>query len=322
VLVRDPHVAGSERISGPAGTATAVDTRPGVAMSVDVEEWFQVENLRRAIPRGSWDQREPRVERAMDRMLELMSAANVRATCFVLGWVAERSPRLVERIAEAGHEIASHGYGHRLLPELDPGAFRSDVERSKLLLEDLSGEEVVGYRAPSFSLTTWARPILRELGFRYDSSYFPITLDHDRYGRLDGEAGRGGPVAQHDGITEVSLSCLRVGSHALPWAGGGWFRLVPYPVFRLGVRRILGTGVPYVFYIHPWELDAEQPRVSGLSRTEKLRHYLNLERTEARWTALLRDFAWMPLRELVAHEERRAQRAAVPDTARVAVTSA
>jgi polysaccharide deacetylase family protein (PEP-CTERM system associated) len=276
-------------------------------MSIDVEEWFQVENLRRSIRRDTWKGRELRAERTMERMLPLMADANVRATCFVLGWVAERSPGLVRRIAEAGHEIGSHGYGHELLSELTPATFRADVRRSKAVLEDLVNRPVVGYRAPSFSMTDWALPILRDLGFRYDSSYFPITFSHRRYGKLRTAGDAPSRPTDHDGIAEISLSCLRVGRRALPWAGGGYFRVIPYPVFRYGVRRILRSGEPYVFYLHPWELDAEQPRVPGLRSTERLRHYINLERTEARWAALLRDFAWMPIRDLVVHEERRAR---------------
>lgn len=284
------------------------EMRPAMAMSIDVEEWFQVENLRGSIHRGSWERCELRMEGALDRMLELMAEWNVSATCFVLGWVADRSPGIVRRIVDAGHEVASHGYGHELLADLDEKAFRADVERSKRVLEDLADRQVVGYRAPSFSLTPWALPILCELGFEYDSSLFPITLAHSRYGKLsDGRSG-GEPLSSHDGITEVSLSCLRVGGQALPWAGGGYFRLIPYPVFRLGVRRILRAGKPYVFYIHPWELDPNQPRVPGLTRTERLRHYLSLERTEARWAALLRDFTWMPIRDLISYEELRVSR--------------
>jgi polysaccharide deacetylase family protein (PEP-CTERM system associated) len=239
----------------------------------------------------------------MDRMLALMADWNVRATCFVLGWVAERSPGLVRRVAEAGHEIASHGYGHDLVYELDRATFRADVERSKRILEDITGERVLGYRAPSFSLTDWALPILRDVGFEYDSSYFPLTVLRHRYGGLQGPAVNGNVVADHEGITEVSLSCLPLGRHALPWAGGGYFRLIPYPLFRRGVRRILRSGRPYVFYIHPWELDAAQPRIGGLRRSERVRHYLNLEKTESRWLALLRDFTWVPIRELIAAEQ-------------------
>ncbi len=275
---------------------------PVAAMSIDVEDWFHVENLRRAVPRPSWESRELRVERTMDRMLGAMAQWNVRATCFVLGWVADRAPRLVRSISEAGHEIASHGYGHDLVHEMRHDGFRADVARSKELLEDMSGLQVRGYRAPSFSITDWALPILRELGFEYDSSLFPTTISHDRYGKL-AFLKHAGPIARHQGLTEVSLPCLSVGRHAVPWAGGGYFRLMPYPVFKLGVERILGAGKPYVFYIHPWELDAAQPRIGGLKRSERLRHYLNLERTESRWLSLLRDFRWVTIADLLSRRE-------------------
>ena len=275
---------------------------PVAAMSIDVEDWFHVENLRRAVPRPSWESRELRVERTMDRMLGAMAQWNVRATCFVLGWVADRAPRLVRSISEAGHEIASHGYGHDLVHEMRHDGFRADVARSKELLEDMSGLQVRGYRAPSFSITDWALPILRELGFEYDSSLFPTTISHDRYGKL-AFLKHAGPIARHQGLTEVSLPCLSVGRHAVPWAGGGYFRLMPYPVFKLGVERILAAGKPYVFYIHPWELDAAQPRVGGLKRSERLRHYLNLERTESRWLSLLRDFRWVTIADLLSRRE-------------------
>jgi polysaccharide deacetylase family protein (PEP-CTERM system associated) len=269
-------------------------------MSIDVEEWFQVENLRRVVSRDSWDGHERRLELTIDRMLSVLDEHGVRATFFVLGWTAERSPQLVRAIASSGHEVASHGYGHELLHGLDEAAFRDDVTRSKDVLEDLVGQPVEGYRAPSFSITDWALPILREVGYHYDSSAFPISFRHSRYGTLGGDIA---PIAMRSGITEVSLSCLRIAGQALPWSGGGYFRLVPYPLFRWGVRRILGSSPPYVFYIHPWEFDHEQPRLLGLKRSERLRHYLNLERTEARWTALLRDFRWLTIRELIARHQ-------------------
>jgi polysaccharide deacetylase family protein (PEP-CTERM system associated) len=269
-------------------------------MSIDVEDWFQVENLRSAVPRESWPSRQLRVEKSMDRMLHLMADAGVRSTCFVLGSIAERAPQLVRRIAEAGHEIASHGYDHELIHESDHTTFRADVMRSKELLEDISGQHVRGYRAPSFSVTDWALPILQDVGYQYDSSHFPTTIGHSRYGR-PAALRHTHPVTTHGELTEVSLSCLHLGAHALPWAGGGYFRLIPYPAFKLGVRRILKAGKPYVFYIHPWELDADQPRVSGLRRSERLRHYVNIERTEARWTSLLRDFRWRTIADLVSN---------------------
>jgi polysaccharide deacetylase family protein (PEP-CTERM system associated) len=273
-------------------------------MSIDVEEWFQVESMRRVVPRGTWPSRESRVEKAMDRMLELMADRNVKATCFVLGSVAERAPQLVHRIVDAGHEIASHGYGHQLIHESDPAGFRADVERSKDLLEDLSGQPVRGYRAPSFSLTDWAIPILEDVGFEYDSSLFPTTIAHNRYGRPDSLKHDAGLLVRPGALTEVSLSCLTVGGQALPWAGGGYFRLIPYPVFKRGVQRILRSGRPYVFYIHPWELDAGQPRVRGLTRSERIRHYLNIAKTESRWSSLLRDFHWLTIAELLSRQAK------------------
>jgi polysaccharide deacetylase family protein (PEP-CTERM system associated) len=279
--------------------------RPSLAMSIDVEDWFHVENVRRVLPPDTWGRQQLRVESAMERMLELMGQWNVRATCFVLGWVAERAPRLVQRIASAGHEVASHGYGHELVPELAPASFREDVSRSKSLLEDLAGGRVRGYRAPNFSVTDWALPVLEDLGFEYDSSFFPTTVRYRRYSRPETLRPEGGTLSRHGGLVEVPVSCLPVRRHALPWGGGAYFRLVPYRAFARGIRRILDTGRPYVFYIHPWELDPGQPRVSGLRRSERFRHYVNLEKTESRWTSLLRDFTWTTVGDLVADFEQR-----------------
>lgn len=274
-------------------------------MSIDVEDWFQVENLSRAISRDTWSARQLRVERNVDRILELMSAAGVRATCFVLGWIAERCPGLVERIAEEGHEIASHGYGHALLGTLSEDEFRDDVARSKNLLEELAGTKVQGYRAPAFSITDWAIPVLAEVGFTYDSSCFPVAA-HDRYGRLTGLAADQAVVELRAGFHEVCVSCLKLGSRGLPWGGGGYFRLIPYPVFRFGIRRILGNGQPYVFYIHPWEIDPGQPRVDGVSRGYRFRHYVGLEKCERRFASLLGDFHWSTMADLVAEARRHA----------------
>jgi polysaccharide deacetylase family protein (PEP-CTERM system associated) len=194
--------------------------RPVAAMSVDVEDWFQVENLKPVVARESWEGRERRVERNTDRILELLAQRRQRGTFFILGWVADRHPELIRRIGAAGHEIASHGYGHDLVYELTQDQFREDVGRSKRILEDLSGQAVRGYRAPCFSITDWAVDILQELGFEYDSSVFP-TVAHDRYGRLTG-VGAGQPVvALRPGFYEVCISCLPLGGHGFPWGGGG-----------------------------------------------------------------------------------------------------
>ena len=272
---------------------------PGPAvLSIDVEDWFHVSNLSPVIARESWAVRELRVTRSMDRMLALMSEAGARATCFVLGAVAERCPELVARIAAQGHEVACHGSAHQMLSALSPEAFREDVRRSKALLEDLTGRPVLGYRAPNFSITDWAIPILAELGLRYDSSLFAIR-SHERYGSLTGLDDRASVAEVSPGFHEVCVSTLHVGSRAVPWGGGGYFRLLPYPVFRRGVTRILATGAPYVFYIHPWEIDPSQPRVHGLPRLTRFRHYVRLRSTERRFACLLRDFRWTTIADLL-----------------------
>src|SRR3954447_25268637 len=225
---------------------------PSAAMSIDVEDWFQVENLKPVVPRASWDGQESRVVRNTNRILELLEERGARATFFVLGWVAERHPELIRRIAAAGHEIASHGYGHDLLYTLTPAEFRADVDRGKKLLEDLTGQRVTGYRAPSFSITDWAATILQELGFEYDSSVFP-TFAHDRYGRLTGVDG-GQPVLElRPGFYELCISCLPLGKRGLPWGGGGYFRMLPYPAWRASIQRILASGSPHLFFFHPLE---------------------------------------------------------------------
>jgi polysaccharide deacetylase family protein (PEP-CTERM system associated) len=271
-------------------------------MSIDVEDWFQVENLKSVVARNTWDERELRVERNTDCMLELMAEHGVTCTCFVLGWVADKSPDLVRRIADAGHEIASHGYGHDLIYSLSHDEFRADLVRSKRLLEDLTGRPVTGYRAPSFSITDWSIDILQEEGFTYDSSAFP-TVAHDRYGKLTGmEAGA--PIVElRPGFTEVCVSCLQMGRRGLPWGGGGYFRIIPYGIFRRGIRKILASGLPYVFYIHPWEVDADQPRMTGLKASHKFRHYVNLGKGKSRFAQLLQDFEWTTMGEML--EENR-----------------
>lgn len=281
-------------------------------MSVDVEDWFQVENLKPVIPRASWDARERRVERNTMRILDLLDEQQVKGTFFILGWVAERHPGLIRRIAEGGHEMACHGYGHDLLYTLTEAEFRADIDRCKKLLEDVTGAPVLGYRAPSFSITDWAIPILQEMGFQYDSSVFP-TVAHDRYGRLTGvDAGR--PILElRPDFYEVCISCLPVGNRGLPWGGGGYFRMIPYLPWQAGVRRILGTGSPYVFYIHPWEVDPGQPRVDGLGRLSRFRHYVNLDRCEDRFRSLVTAFQWTTIKSVLDQwKSRSGSRSPVP----------
>jgi polysaccharide deacetylase family protein (PEP-CTERM system associated) len=267
-------------------------------MSIDVEDWFQVENLKGVVARASWPLRESRVERNTERLLELMHGRDVRCTFFVLGWLAERFPGLVGRIAAAGHEVATHGHSHELVHSLSPQAFREDVRRSVGLLEDATGSKVRGYRAPSFSITDWAPAILQELGLEYDSSLLP-SIVHGRYGRLN-KFETTAPIFEIcPGFHEIRLSTLRIGRHHLPWAGGGYFRLIPYRLFTRGVRRILASGHPYVFYLHPWEIDADQPRLRGLTPSHAFRHYHNLALCRSRFARLVRDFHWITLADVL-----------------------
>jgi len=269
------------------------------AFTVDVEDYYHVAALAPAIPRQSWDQHESRVEANTERLLALLAEHGVRGTFFVLGWVAERSPGLVRRIAEAGHEIACHGYSHQLVYRQSPEEFRDETTRAKGCLEDIIGQAVQGYRAASFSVTRaslWALDVLIDLDFRYDSSIFPIR--HDRYGLpgaipephlLDAPSGR--TLAEFP-MSTASFLGLRV-----PVSGGGYFRILPYWLTRAGLRQINERhGQPFTFYLHPWEVDPGQPRirVGALSR---FRHYTNLERCEGRLRRLLTEFAFTTMRD-------------------------
>lgn len=274
---------------------------PTAALSIDVEDWFHVENLRSVVPRDIWNRQELRIERNVELILAMMAEHDVRGTWFVLGWVAERLPQLVVRIADAGHEIASHGYAHELVTSQSRAQFRNDIDRAKKLLEDIVGVQVIGYRAPCFSITDWSIDVLCEAGYKYDSSAFP-TLGHDRYGRLANVDCSTAIIELRPGFHEVCVSTLPIAGYGLPWAGGGYFRLFPYRIFRNGIRRILARGMPYVFYIHPWELDPGQPRARGLRRSHAFRHYHNLARVERRFERLLADFDWTTVRNVLEPE--------------------
>lgn len=265
---------------------------PVNALSVDVEDWFQVQAFAGVIDRAAWESLPRRVEANTDRLLALFERAGVRATFFALGWVAERHGALIRRIVAAGHELASHGYGHELVHAIGPARFRADIRRAKRVLEDAGGVAVAGYRAPTFSIdrcrTPWAHAVLAEEGYRYSSSIFPVR--HDLYG--DPAAPRGPHRPDPSGVVEIPLTVASVAGRAVPCAGGGWFRLFPYSVFSALLRRATRAGTPAVFYTHPWEIDPDQPRPAGLGRRARLRHYLGLAVTAGRLERLLRDFAW------------------------------
>jgi len=263
------------------------------AMSCDIEDYFQVSAFEGHVSRGDWDRLPGRLERNMERVLALMERHAVKTTFFTLGWVAERFPNMVRAIVEAGHEVASHGYSHTRIHHQSRSEFREDVTRSKKLLEDQSGKAVLGYRAPSYSIgkdTLWATDELEKAGYLYSSSIYPIH--HDLYGMPDAPRfpfrHRGG-----GGILEIPISTARILRINWPSGGGGYFRLLPYALFRRGLRRINELeSKPCVFYFHPWELDPEQPRPENLSLKTRVRHYLNLGRMEARLERLLQDFRW------------------------------
>lgn len=267
------------------------------AMSIDVEDYFQVSAFAPYIQRGDWDRRECRVQRNVGRILDLLDARGVKATFFTLGWIAQRYPQLVRDIVARGHELASHGYGHERASDLTPQAFRQDILSAKQLLEDLGGVAVNGYRAPSFSIgasNLWAFDVLAECGYRYSSSVYPI--EHDHYGMPDSPRFA---YEVRPGLIEVPVTTLRFRGRNYPSSGGGWFRLLPYGVTRWMIERFNRIeGRSAVFYFHPWEIDPEQPRIEGIDAKTRFRHYVNIGRTEGRIEQLLADFEWARMDEL------------------------
>jgi polysaccharide deacetylase family protein (PEP-CTERM system associated) len=262
-------------------------------MSVDVEDYFQVWAFSDVVARADWDGFEPRVERATHAALDLLDAHGAKATFFALGWAAERRPLLMREIVARGHELASHGTDHAKVFDQTPDEFRADAYRSKKILEDLGGAAVKGYRAPGFSIdrrTPWAHEILAALGYRYSSSSHPIA--HDHYGDADGPRAPFRPLAGSD-FVEAPVATAEIFGRRFSAAGGGWFRAAPYPVFKSLLERAAATAEgPAIFYFHPWELDPDQPRIPGASVKSRLRHYLNLDRTEGKLRKLLADFSW------------------------------
>ena len=263
------------------------------ALTVDVEDYFQVSALAPHIPRSSWDSRDCRIERNVDRILALFDDHDAKATFFTLGWIAERYPQAVRRIVDAGHELASHGYGHERVSDLDAQAFRDDIDRARKILEDISGSPIRGYRAPSFSIGTknlWALEILRETGHHYSSSIYPVR--HDHYGMPEAPRHPHRPLGLQ-GVLELPPATMTLRGRNLPAGGGGYFRLLPYAVSRMALNHInRRDGMSGIFYFHPWEIDPGQPRVAGVSLKTRFRHYLNLHRMERRLGRLLTDFSW------------------------------
>jgi len=270
------------------------------AMTIDVEDYFHVSAFDGVVPRSRWNDLESRVCANTDRLLAILDGAHVLATFFILGWVAERYPDLVRRIASLGHEVASHGYGHRLVYDQTREEFRQDVRRAKHALEGITGVPVHGFRAPSYSVTPrslWALDVLIEEGYLYDASIFPIH--HDRYG-IPVSARHAYMVERERGsLLEVPASTLRWAGLNLPVGGGGYFRMLPYAWTRWSIDRInRAENRPVIFYLHPWEIDPGQPRLDG-ALLSRIRHYRNLDKTESRLRSLLKDFAFGPLQDVM-----------------------
>ncbi len=271
------------------------------ALTIDVEDYYQVSAFESVVPLADWERYESRVEKNTHRILDLLDAHTTTATFFVLGWVAERHPGLIRTLGARGHEVASHGYAHRRVYTQTPAQFRTETRRSKCLLEDTLGHPIRGYRAASYSITMhslWALEVLREEGFVYDSSIFPIR--HDLYGIPSHPRFCHMIPGQSDApLVEFPLSTLRLGGTNFPIAGGGYLRLFPYAYTRWGLRYLnRREGQPAVVYLHPWELDPEQPRLPA-GTLSRFRHYTNLHRMEERFVRLLQDFSFGTMSEVL-----------------------
>ena len=263
---------------------------PFNALTIDVEDYFQVSAFSPYIPRTDWPIRECRIERNIDCILDMLDEHDTKATFFTLGWVAERFPNVVRRIVNNGHELASHGYGHERVSDQTPDSFFADINIAKLILEDISGTEVRGYRAPSFSIgekNLWAFETLEKAGYHYSSSIYPIHHDHYGMPNAPRHAHRIG------NLLEIPATTVRFFNRNWPASGGGYFRLMPYELSRWMIRRVNSVDqLSAVFYFHPWEIDAGQPRINGIGAKTRFRHYVNIDRMENRLHRLLADFSW------------------------------
>lgn len=256
-----------------------------------MEDYFQVSAFAPYIPRLEWNTRECRVEHNVNRILAMLDKHQTKATFFTLGWIAERYPQMVRQIVDEGHELASHGYGHERASDQNEESFFTDIDLAKILLEDLSGVEVKGYRAPSFSIgkkNLWAFDCLQRAGYRYSSSVYPIR--HDHYGMPESPRF---VYEIRDGLLEIPVTTLRLFNRNLPSSGGGYFRLLPYAISRWMLAKVNSNDKESaVFYFHPWEIDKDQPRVDGINAKTRFRHYVNIDRMENRLEQLMRDFKW------------------------------
>ena len=270
-------------------------------LSFDIEDWFHSSDVAPFLNGDDWENNELRVVRNTLKLLDILNTYNKKATFFVLGWVAEKVPELIYRIYAQGHEIASHGYSHKLIYKMSKEEFRADVRKSKGILEDIVGTNIIGYRAPDFSISNWAIQILKEEGFFYDSSYFPV-LYHDRYGKINfRNSGCMSNITEiKPNFYEIMLSSYEIMKIKIPWSGGGYFRFIPYPIYSHGVKKITKKQGGFVFYLHPWEIDPDQPRAMGMKWHNRIRQYAFLKFTESRLRKLLATFQFDSIRSLLS----------------------
>ncbi len=285
---------------------SAAAPRPIVnGLSVDVEDWFQVGAFENTIPRGRWNALESRVEANVELILDLFEEAGVSATFFVLGWIAERHPALIRRIADAGHEIASHGYDHKRVFTFTAAEFASDIAKARAVLEDCSGQNVTGYRAPSFSIgarSVWAFDVLAEHGYAYSSSVAPVV--HDHYGWREAPRFAFAPLSESD-LIEIPVTTAQFAGRRLAAGGGGFFRVLPYSFTRWAIRQVNQAGRPAIFYFHPWEIDPGQPRVANAPIRSRLRHYTGLEGMAGKLRRLAGEFTWGRMDAIASAERER-----------------
>ncbi|MGD8837693.1 MAG: polysaccharide deacetylase family protein [Desulfobacteraceae bacterium] len=277
--------------------------KKNILITIDVEDWFQVENLRPWLPPQTWNQQQLRVENNTHRLLDLLdsikttnptnppNSVNPKATFFILGWVAKKAPQLVREIHKRGHEIASHGYSHMMCNQLDPDELQQDLIRSKYLLEDAIGIAVRGYRAPNFSINDQALKAIQAAGYKYDSSYNNFS-NHRRYGQLTGNRTKkqNTYLRFNNDFYELPISNMQIANQIVPWGGGGYFRFLPFPIFKAGIKQILKKQEAYMFYLHPWEIDPNQPKIKKAIGLSGWRHYLNLDKTYPRLKKLISTF--------------------------------
>ena len=297
-----------DRAGAPTANRAATSAKPRMinAMSIDIEDWFQVGAFENVIAKESWATLPSRVERNSDAVLELFADANIKATFFTLGWVAERFPALIRRFADAGHEVASHGSDHDRVFTMSPDAFRADIRRARAAIEDASGQRIEGYRAPSFSIDArnpWAHRVLAEEGYRYSSSVAPIA--HDHYGWREAPRFAFRPLADAD-LIELPVTTVELAGRRMAAGGGGFFRMLPYQFSRWAIDRVNTTeGRPAAFYFHPWEIDPDQPRVPAAPLRSRVRHYSRLSAMDGKLRKLLGDFSWGTTGAVVASERER-----------------